>query len=79
MGKLLNELKKQLELKEFHDDAEKCIKIYEELRSSHNGSVWSSDWAPLTIVIFRGTYPNSKRIHKPSGLGHLFLEQLERR
>lgn len=77
MGKLYNELQKQLKMPEHKKDAEDCIKIYDKLKEINNGSVWDSSWRVLTTVKFIGTYPNSIRIHKPSGEGYVFLKGIK--
>ena len=75
MGKLRNNLEKQLKT-EYKQDAEDCIKIYDVLKE-RTGHVWESDWNPLTTIRFEGTYPNTKRIYKPSSIGYTFLKGLE--
>lgn len=77
MGKLYDRLQKQLKSKEYKNDAEDCLKIYEKLKEMNNGKVWESSWNPLTIVKFVGTYPNSERIYKPSQEGYVFLKGIE--
>ena len=73
MGKLYNDLQRQANIPEHKIDADDCIRIYEELKKMY-GSVWSSPWEVLTEVEFKGTYPNSIRIHKPSAIGRIFLK-----
>lgn len=77
MGKLYDRLQKQLKSEEYKKDAEDCLKIYEKLKEMNNGKVWESIWNPLTNVKFIGTYPNSKRIYKPSKEGYVFLKGIE--
>ena len=76
MGKLLDRLEKQLET-EYKQDAEDCIKIYNKIKEIHNGHVWQSDWSPLVSTKFEGSYPNSKRIFKPTSVGYIFLKGLK--
>ncbi len=76
MGKLLDRLEKQLET-EYKQDAEDCIKIYNKIKEIHNGHVWQSDWSPLVSTRFEGSYPNSKRIFKPTSVGYIFLKGLK--
>ena len=76
MGKLYNELQKQLKMPEHKKDAEDCIKIYDKLKEINNGSVWDSAWRVLTTVKFIGIYPNSIRIYKPREEGYVFLKGL---
>ena len=76
MGKLLDRLEKQLET-EYKQDAEDCIKIYNKIKEIHNGHVWQSDWSPLVSTRFEGSYPNSKRIFKPTSTGYIFLKGIE--
>lgn len=61
MGKLYNNLQKQLET-EYKKEAEDCIKIYNKLEEISGGSVWNSDWNALIHIIFIGTYLNFKPI-----------------
>lgn len=77
MGKLYDRLQKQLKSEEYKKDVEDCLKIYEKLKEMNNGKVWESSWNPLTTVEFVGTYPNSKRIYKPSQEGYVFLKGIE--
>lgn len=59
-------------------EASECIKIYEALRRLNNGSVWSSQWEILTIMMgFSGNYPNCVKIYRPSEIGKVFLRGLE--
>ena len=78
MGKLYDRLQKQLKSEEFKKDAEDCLKIYEKLKEMNNGKVWESSWNPLRDVNFVGTYPNSKRMYKPSKIGYAFLRGIEK-
>lgn len=72
MGKLLDSLNRQLKT-ENSKNAEKCIKIYNEL-AKLTGSVWSSDWQVLTKSVFQGF--NKDRIYIPSKVGEIFLKGL---
>jgi len=76
MGKLMNRLNKQLST-EYKKDAEDCIRIYNKLKEMNDGKVWSSQWSPLSTVIFKG-YPSSDRRYKPSSIGHIFLQGLNK-
>ncbi len=75
MGKLLTALNAQLKT-EHKADAEKCIIIYNELKGRSNGHVWESEWRVLVSTSFEGSYPNSKRISKPSSIGETFINGL---
>lgn len=75
MGKLKDSLDKQLKT-EHKKDAEDCLKIYEYLKKT-TGHIWESNWTPLVSVRFEGTYPNSKRIYKPTSIGYIFLKGLQ--
>jgi hypothetical protein len=75
MGKLINNLQRQLKT-EHNQDAEDCIKIYETIKEI-SGHVWESDWNPLVNVRFEGTYPNSKRIYKPTSIDYIFLKGIK--
>jgi hypothetical protein len=72
MGKLYDSLQRQLKTEDKHD-AEKCLKLYNYLKDT-TGSVWESNWNPLTTVRFEGIYPNSTRIYKPSSIGETLLK-----
>lgn len=76
MGKLYECLQKQLQSKKHKDDAEDCIKIYEELKRS-TGGVWESQWNTLTTLSFEGTYPNSIATYKPNAMGYMFLKGIK--
>lgn len=79
MGKVYDRLQQQLKSEEYKKDAEDCLKIYEKLKEINDGHVWESSWSPLTTVKFVGTYPNSKRIYKPSQEGYVFLKGIEKK
>jgi hypothetical protein len=76
MGKLMQDLNAQLKT-EHRQDAERCIVIYEHLRDTNDGRVWSSQWSTLVSTYFEGAYSNSKCIFKPTGLGILLLQSIE--
>lgn len=57
MGKLLDNLKRQLKEPEHKKDAEECIEIYNWIKSTDkDGRVWSNRWGPLVNVSFEGWY-----------------------
>ena len=74
MGKLRDRLDKQL-LTEYKQDAIDCIKIYDKLKEM-TGGVWSSNWSPLTDVVFKG-FPSDQRRYLPSSVGRVFLDGLK--
>lgn len=74
MGKLLEELQKQLET-EFKQDAEDYIKIYETLKTLNSSNrVWLSEWSVLTKVI----YTDTKYRYIPSRIGDIFLKGIDK-
>lgn len=75
MGKLLDSLQRQLETNH-KKDAEDCLKIYEKLAEINGGSVWESQWRPLTEVRFSGLL-RERRLYKPSAIGYIFLKGIE--
>lgn len=80
MGKLHDRLQKQLKLEEYKKDAEDCLKIYEKLKEMNNGSVWSSQWNPLTTIAgFSGDKFPKTMMYKPSELGYVFLKGIEKK
>lgn len=72
MGKLLDELKSQLD-SEKSDEAKECLSLYDILLEE-TGSVWTSHWNVLTKCVFIGKYPNTKRIYKLNKLGKLIVK-----
>ena len=76
MGKLLKSLEYQLKT-EHKDDAEKCLIIYNYLKDRHDGHIWDSDWTPLVNTSWIGSYPNNKRISKPTYLGKLIIKDIK--
>lgn len=70
MGKLLDRLQKQLET-EYKQDAEDCLKIYNELSKQGDGHIWSSIWNPLVSTIFKD-FPSNERRFKPTSVGYTF-------
>lgn len=76
MGKLLDRLGAQLKT-DLSQDAKDCLIIYNKLKEIHNGHVWQSDWSPLVSTRFEGSYPNSRRIFKPTNVGYIFLKGIE--
>lgn len=75
MGKLLISLEKQLKT-EHKQDAEDCLKIYNHLLETTD-RVWESQWNSLVSTDFKGNYPNSIRVSKPSNIGKTFLKGLK--
>lgn len=75
MGKLLNELTKQLKT-EHKKEAEECFEIYNYLEKKNNGRIWDSEWNVLIHTTYKGVYPNSIRTSKPSDIGKIFLKGL---
>lgn len=73
MGKLLDNLNKQLERPEHRNDAEECLVVYNYLKDS-TGHVWSSTWNELTTVSFSGGFANSVRTYKLSPVGHTYFQ-----
>lgn len=77
MGKLYDNLQKQLKT-EYKKEAEDCIKIYNVLKAISREKygeehVWSSDWNVLTTTMLVGSYPNVRKMYKPSHIGKVFL------
>lgn len=77
MSKLYDALQAQLET-EYKKEAEDCIKIYNALKAISREEcgeehVWSSDWNALTTTILDGSYPNVRKMYKPSHVGKIFL------
>lgn len=77
MSKLYDDLQRQLKMSEYKQDAEDCIKIYNQLKIIYN-HVWESSWNALTTVKYIGVYPNAKRICKPNQIGYIFLKSIEK-
>lgn len=75
MGKLLDRLQKQLET-EYKQDAEDCLKIYNELSKQGDGHIWSSIWNPLVSTIFKD-FPSNERRFKPTSVGYTFIEGIK--
>jgi hypothetical protein len=75
MGKLMDRLQKQLET-EHKQDAEDCIKIYNHLKETNDGTIWESQWNPITEVTFKG-FPSDVRYYKLNSIGKLILKGLE--
>lgn len=77
MGKLYDNIQKQLKSEEFKKDAEDCLKIYEKIKEMNNGKVWESSWSSLTTVKTYGNYPHGLNVYKPSLMGYAFLKGIE--
>ena len=75
MGKLMDKLQLQLKT-EYKQDAEDCLIIYNKLKEMYNGHVWSSNWTPLVVTIFKG-FPSDERRFKPTDIGYIFLKGLK--
>jgi len=71
----MDRLQKQLE-SEYRNDAEDCIKIYNNLKKLSNGHVWESDWRTLVRTIFEG-FPSDNRRFKPTSIGYIYLKGIE--
>jgi len=55
MGKLMNNLERQLKEPEHKKNAQECIEIYNWIKDTDkDGRVWSSRWSPLVNVLFEG-------------------------
>ena len=75
MGKLMDDLQRQLKNPEYKQAAEDCIEIYNWLKDTDpNGRIWESNWTPLVSVKFLGVYPNNTRIHAPNAMGYMLLK-----
>lgn len=74
----MNALQRQLKT-EYKQEAEDCIVIYNHLKETNDGKVWSSQWEPLTTVSFEGKYPNCTNIYKPNSIGYLILKGLKQK
>lgn len=61
-------LKKQLQIGEYRNDAEECIKVMNSIKEFYSGAIWSTAWDCLTVCTFIGNHPNSIRIHKLSAI-----------
>jgi len=77
MSKLYNALQDQLKT-EYKKEAEDCIKIYNVLKAISREKygeehVWSSDWNVLTTTMLVESYPNVRKMYKPSHIGKVFL------
>ena len=76
MGKLKDELNKQLKMAEYADDAKICIQIYNYLKKVDDGHIWSSRWSPLVRSIYLGRYPSGQTVYRPTDLGKMVVAQL---
>ena len=76
MGKLMNNLQKQLNTKR-KEDAENCILLYNYLEERDKGCVWESDWNSLVQVNFIGRYPSAICQYKPNDIGYALLKSLK--
>lgn len=77
MSKLYDALQDQLKT-EHKKEAEDCIKIYNVLKAISREKygeehVRSSDWNVLTTTMLVGSYPNVRKMYKPSPIGKVFL------
>lgn len=72
----MEHLQKQLQIKEYKEDAEDCLKIYEKLKEINHGSVWESQWRILVDIKFKG-FPYDDRTYKPSEIGYVFLRGIK--
>ena len=72
MGKVMDRLKKQLEMEEYREDAKECIIVYNKILEVTEG-VSSLTWQELTSVKFKG-YPSSERYYSLSPIGKIFYK-----
>lgn len=80
MGKLYDNLQRQLKSEKYKKDAEDCLKIYEKLKEMNEGSVWSSQWGLLTTISgWMGEKPNTTMAYMPSQIGYVFLRGIEKK
>lgn len=78
MSKLYDSLQTQLNT-EYKKEAKDCIKIYDKLiaiskETYKERHVWGSDWNVLVTTTLTGSYPNVKKVYKPSPVGKVFLK-----
>lgn len=73
MGKLFRELQKQLGTTD-NLSAKSCLIIYDKLKELSGGKVWETEWRALVKCTLGGTYPNYRRVYKPSQIGVIFLK-----
>ena len=77
MGKLMDNLQKQLKSPDNKKDAEDCIKIYNWIKhTDKDGTVWSSRWTPLVDVRFKG-FPSDDRTYSPNITGYTLLKGID--
>ena len=69
MSKLYDALQDQLKT-EHKKEAEDCIISREKYGEEH---VRSSDWNVLTTTMLVRSYPNVRKMYKPSHIGKVFL------
>lgn len=78
MGKLMDNLQKQLKEPEYKKDAEECIEIYNWIKATDkDGRVWSSRWEPLVDVKFKG-FPSDKRTYSLNITGKTLLKGIKK-
>lgn len=70
------ELKNQLNVNKYSEDAKKCLKIYNKLLELE-GCVWNSQWRILVTVQRIGKHLNSVKIYKPTKIGEIFLNGIQ--
>jgi hypothetical protein len=71
MGKLMDNLNKQLESEHYKEEAKDCILILNKLKEI-TGYVWNGDWSVLIRTFYTNNY--KKAIHEPSEIGKVFLD-----
>lgn len=79
MGKLYDNLQKQLKIEKYKKDAEDCLKIYDKLKEINSGSVWLTQWGVLTTISgwIGDNYPNRSIAYKPTQIGYIFLKGID--
>lgn len=74
MGKLYDQLQRQLKSVEYKKDAEDCLHLYEILKEISGGYVFIPDWDRLTTFSgYIGHPPHIELAMKPSKLGYALL------
>lgn len=76
MGKILEEIKKQMSHEILREDANEVLKIYNALIRIDEGHIWSSKWMVLVRTAYRRIDGKMIKFFKPTEIGNIFIKGL---
>ena len=77
MGKIENELNKQMGVEGLEKQAQQCKAIYDKLKEMDGGHLWDGEWSVLVKVCSRRNSDGKVEFYRaPTAIGEIFLKGL---